>query len=308
MMIAVCVTIVGNVLRAFGIVVLAYVTNHEVAVGADHLIYGWVFLSFLLIVLFMLGLKLRKNEGERSVSEPQPTPGTGTPDPAPKALFVATAVCLVLVVAATSSYATFLDLGPSAQHDVTLHAPASQTPWVQSPVANDKWRPQFKGADVELLANYQANDLSVDLYLAYYREQHQGAEVVNAQNQIAPSPDWSRLGDQTVPVSIADQRIDALATSVKSTEGRRRIILRWFWVGHHMTGSPVRAKLNQVWSIISGGPRAAAVVVVSSEYENDPKKALKTLHSFISALSSLDATLAEPESRQHAASGAGSMR
>ena len=81
MMIAVCVTIVGNVLRAFGIVVLAYVTNHEVAVGADHLIYGWVFLSFLLIVLFMLGLKLRKNEGERSVSEPQPTPGTGTPDP-----------------------------------------------------------------------------------------------------------------------------------------------------------------------------------------------------------------------------------
>lgn len=308
MTIAVCVTIVGNALRAFGIVVLAYVTNHEVAVGIDHLIYGWVFLSFLLIVLFLLGFKLRKNDVGRSVSEPRPTPGTGNPDPAPKALFVATALCLVLVVGATSSYAAFSDARSSDRHDVTLQAPASQTPWVQSPVANDKWRPRFKGTDVELLVNYRADDLSVDLYLAYYREQRQGAEVVNAQNQIAPSPDWSRLGDQTVSVSIADQRFDALATLVKRTEGRRRVILRWFWVGHRMTGSPVRAKFNQVWSIISGGPRAAAVVVVSAEYENDPEEALKTLRSFISALSSLDTTLAEPESRRQAASGAGSSR
>jgi exosortase A len=62
MAIAICTTIVGNVLRAFGLVYLAHMTNLEVTDWADHITYGWVFLSFLLIILFWLGLKLRKND------------------------------------------------------------------------------------------------------------------------------------------------------------------------------------------------------------------------------------------------------
>ena len=44
------IPIIANGFRATGIVLIAYYTNHEYAVGVDHLIYGWIFFAFILLV------------------------------------------------------------------------------------------------------------------------------------------------------------------------------------------------------------------------------------------------------------------
>ena len=49
------VPIVANGMRAYGIVVIGYMSDMEHATGADHLIYGWVFFAFVLILLFLFG-------------------------------------------------------------------------------------------------------------------------------------------------------------------------------------------------------------------------------------------------------------
>src|SRR2546423_2665225 len=38
---AIIVPLIANGLRCLGIILLAHVTNNQLAVGADHLVYGW---------------------------------------------------------------------------------------------------------------------------------------------------------------------------------------------------------------------------------------------------------------------------
>lgn len=54
-MICAFVPIIANGIRAFGIMVIGYATDMQHAVGADHLVYGWFFFLFVLIILFFIG-------------------------------------------------------------------------------------------------------------------------------------------------------------------------------------------------------------------------------------------------------------
>jgi exosortase A len=58
------VPVIANGIRAFGIMVIGYLSDMKHAVGADHLVYGWFFFLFVLALLFFIG-----NIG----SEPSPT-------------------------------------------------------------------------------------------------------------------------------------------------------------------------------------------------------------------------------------------
>lgn len=58
------VPIIANGIRAFGIMVIGYLSDMKHAVGADHLVYGWFFFLFVLALLFFIG-----NIG----AEPSPT-------------------------------------------------------------------------------------------------------------------------------------------------------------------------------------------------------------------------------------------
>lgn len=53
--------IIANGFRALGIVVLGRYLGSAQAAGADHLIYGWVFFSFVLLMLVLLGLPFRED-------------------------------------------------------------------------------------------------------------------------------------------------------------------------------------------------------------------------------------------------------
>ena len=70
MVLSFIVPIVANWFRALGIVLIAHLTNSEYAVGADHIIYGWVFFSFVTIVLLSIGMMMR----EKTASEETPGP------------------------------------------------------------------------------------------------------------------------------------------------------------------------------------------------------------------------------------------
>ena len=47
--------IIANGFRAYGIILIGYWSDGKLAAGIDHLIYGWVFFSIVMIVLLMIG-------------------------------------------------------------------------------------------------------------------------------------------------------------------------------------------------------------------------------------------------------------
>ena len=65
---AILVPIVANWLRAYMIVMLGHLSNNRLAVGVDHLIYGWIFFGLVMLLLFWVG------SFWRSTDMPAPAP------------------------------------------------------------------------------------------------------------------------------------------------------------------------------------------------------------------------------------------
>jgi exosortase A len=68
-LVSIVVPIIANGFRAIGIVYLGYILGSAEAAAADHLIYGWIFFSLVILLLIALGLPFREDEvGTRSAS------------------------------------------------------------------------------------------------------------------------------------------------------------------------------------------------------------------------------------------------
>src|SRR5215472_6142797 len=67
---SILVPIVANWLRAYLIVMLAHLSNNKIAVGVDHLIYGWIFFGLVMLLLFWVGSFWQESDA-RSRSDDQ---------------------------------------------------------------------------------------------------------------------------------------------------------------------------------------------------------------------------------------------
>ena len=55
--VAIVVPVVANWLRAYMIVMLGHLSNNTIAVGVDHLVYGWVFFGIVIMLMFWIGAR-----------------------------------------------------------------------------------------------------------------------------------------------------------------------------------------------------------------------------------------------------------
>ncbi|MBX9750767.1 MAG: exosortase [Roseococcus sp.] len=76
MVLALVVPVVANGLRALGIVLLGHHLGSAEAAAADHLIYGWVFFTLVILLLVVAGLPFRQDEPEPSVTRLYSRAGT----------------------------------------------------------------------------------------------------------------------------------------------------------------------------------------------------------------------------------------
>lgn len=70
--VSIIVPIVANGIRGLGIVYLGHLLNSAQAAAADHIIYGWIFFSFVILVLIVLGLPFRQDGMASSPPRRQP--------------------------------------------------------------------------------------------------------------------------------------------------------------------------------------------------------------------------------------------
>ena len=78
MLASVIIPIIANGIRAFGIVWLGHVLGSAEAAATDHILYGWMFFSVVIILLILAGMPFREDEA--------PVPAT-TADPLPEERF-----------------------------------------------------------------------------------------------------------------------------------------------------------------------------------------------------------------------------
>lgn len=297
---AIVVPVIANGFRAFGIVMLAYSTNNRLAVGVDHIIYGWVFFSIVTILVLVIGTRFRERDlpaaraDAPSLAPVLPIATPVSPGPVSYGRIAATALVLVVIAGLAPAHArlTRVAPGPIAAQ---LAAPTARG-WEKLPAYAGNWEPRNVGADTVLLQSYGREGRTVHVVIGYYVVQRDGAEVVSYENQLLPNEAWQRAAAGT-----AEARIDGRDYPVTYTRaiGRRagRVIWHWYWVGGEFTASPLVAKLLQARATLLGGPKAAASIAIAADYQEQPGEAHASIAAFVKDIEGL-APLLQQAGRQ----------
>ncbi|MEW6589952.1 MAG: exosortase A [Pseudomonadota bacterium] len=234
---ALVVPILANGGRAYMIVMIGHLSDMKYAVGVDHLIYGWVFFGFVMLLLFWIGSFWREDD------RPQVSPATaanaqGMGAPRPLAVAVAATLAVALVWPA---YAAWLSSRPLP----SMPALQVQAQGGWQPVeAFTDWAPHWVGADRQVRQAYAEAGHRVMLELNYYVTQRQDAELVNSQNFMIRQKDllWSNVGEGVARVEIGGVSRAVRQAKLRGASGQRLLVWQWNLVNGVPVASDHRAK------------------------------------------------------------------
>ncbi len=288
MALSVVVPIVANGFRAYGLVMTAHLSNFELAVGADHITFGLIFLSIVILVLLAIGSTFRETwpvgpstQETGAISAPAAMEAPG------KAALIGTAFGAVLIVAAGAAYGSVIENRALQATVVELVPPPVGADWRFAPDARSDWRPQFFGASAERSWVYVRGKQKVELYTAFYAHQRQDAEIVNWRNRLTDGKGWREF----TTVDRAEVSLDGNPHSVRRTylrrAGRHRVVLFWYWIDGRFVSNPFAAKLLEIKAKLLGGNQRAAVIAIATDYRDIPGNAMRLLRAFLAETSSL---------------------
>jgi EpsI family protein len=274
--------------RAFGIVYLAYVTDHTVAVGADHIIYGWVFFAIVTLILIAIGAKFRD---AHSPTVPPARSAGAPPSSRPIAAgAVVIALALLGVSYGATAYADYANDDGRVAAGEPLRLPDAPAGWSRFDHPVDTWQPGFKGASETRMATYVLNGKAVHLFIALFRHQTPDAKLVSAGNSVVGDDVWARAGSGASAATVDGKDLTVLATRMVKN-GLGRLVWHWYWIDGRYTSNSYVAKALETKVKLFDLPRSAAVIAVAADYADSPGDAASVLDKFLRAVPDLSSGL-----------------
>lgn len=275
---SILVPIIANGIRAYLIVMIAHMSDMKFAVGVDHLIYGWVFFGIVVTIMFFVGSFWRDPpaEGPR-VPAVVPKGGSGV-------AALAAALAAVAIAGLWPGIAWTLERGKGESAEVLLQPPEPSHGWLSSQAPVWDWRPHVVGADGERYVFYR-NDKgeAVGLYLAVYRTQRQGAELLSSQNQMVfeKHPVWSDKEQSFRRIRLHGE--DAQVRQSRLTSNREEKLLVWYWyrIGEHHTANPYLGKVLEALSRLLGQRLDGTLIAAAAPFEVRVAEAEESLQEFV---------------------------
>jgi EpsI family protein len=272
--VSIVVPLVANWLRAYMIVMIGHLSNNTLAVGVDHLIYGWVFFGIVIGLMFWIGARWAE-------PEPPPAPaasaGVTTGAVAGAGPWVMLVAMLALIV---GSYSLQARLSRSVDtRPVELVLPPELGEHGTLPFI-----PGFRGATAHAAALHQGAQ-PVWLWVGYYRKQREGDKLVSSMNKLVARDDrerWMQVSrgehhvstpSVSLPVRTGELRE---ATSMYGGSPQRLRVWQLYWVGGRFVASDARAKLLQALDRLRGGDDDGAVLLLVTPQTDTADAALKT--------------------------------
>ena len=265
--VAIVFAFVANWLRAYGIVMIAHLSDMKLALGVDHYIYGWVFFGIIIFVLMIVGGRF----SDRS-RDTEPVPGAPAPRERPRALvpaLVALAMAVHLWPVATRA---LMAAGPTGSPAGGALAVALGTPDRAAPALD--WTPHYIGEPATFAGGFDAGQRDAGWHIAWYPVQRQGTELIHAGNRLVsekhdPWRQQARRELTTQDLSVPT----VIEATLRSRGGAKSIVVwQWYWVAGHVTVNPLEAKLYGVLGQLEGRGNAAASVLLYTVIDDDAEK------------------------------------
>lgn len=260
---AILVPILANGLRAFGIVMIGHFSGMELAVGADHLLYGWVFFGIVIFIMFYVGSfwwDPIKSETEQVLSPGAEKIKLGKPP-------IIIGVTALLFIVVTQLVA--LDASQVEKYNddiIKLTLPDSFQGWQKTDNRSLTWQPQAQNPDASVSQVYVFGDALTQIDIAFYRSQHQGAEAVSSQNRLvaATGADWKQI--HVMDLNEGERYV----TESELRYGSQNLLVwHWYRIGSFITPNQYIAKMFDVYNQLILGRNDAAMITIATLYDSD---------------------------------------
>ena len=277
---ALILPILANGVRAYSIVMIGHWSDMRLAVGVDHLIYGWVFFGLVSLLLFWVGSFWRE--------APLPTAPSTTPSvPSPERTSLAAAAVAVVVLGACWPLLAALLLRPASDESTAAFAkaglliPAPQPPWMAAGWNDDDWRAGHAGAPLTLEQGYRNRNRTVNLQLAWYQRQQKDAELLTPAE--AKDQRFRALESGARTVQLAATPFGVHQTILQSGT-TRLLVWRWYRQGGVDTSNPFLVKFLLAKNKLLGLRQDGAEIIVSTPFDDQPAQAEMLLQQFLDSM------------------------
>lgn len=276
MMLAILVPLLANGLRAYGIVMIAHLSEYKYAMGIDHYIYGWLFFGFVIFILFAIG-----NLFSDAKDEPFEAYKLhwGMPSGSRTTGAIVTLVFAIVLLGATSAgYEGVLEV-PDSNSTYSINP---TTAWVFNDEPQLELFGSYEGNPIELTKQYQnirfANP--VNLHLALYPNREQNGELENRANLFFDEEKWQRIDGPKLS-SINAGHFSNVDEYILRRYGRDHLA----WVWYEVSGAAFTKRSDVKWSLtkarIAGKHSGGAQGVVLTPIIQNVEQAREVLTDFL---------------------------
>jgi len=289
---SVVVPVLANGVRAYGIVLLAYLTNNRLAADVDHIVYGWVFFTIVQLSLFLVGLRWKQ-----AANPDEDLPDDAATDIKP-AKNAKQKFSLRTTLVAALLIGMLLSLTPLVAERLWSRATSNTSgqrwpdppvsvsnPWLATTAYDMSWAPDLRGANRGFVQSYVSGQHRVDLYWALYSGER-GFELLNPYNRVTNLKVWPVVADDFRYETVNSTRV-RLNRTLLGSGSVSRSVLTWYWVNGEYTGSSFRVKFLQVKSRLLGNSAPTCVITVSTNSTGDSLTTEAVLRDFLAHTSFL---------------------
>jgi len=282
---ALALAVLANGVRAFAMVYVATLTNMRLAIGADHLIAGWVFYLGVFVILIIIGRRF----ADTAAPAKSRAPGIAKTEKSHYRLLLTAPVFLTAI--AISVYAHTVINRPVTLTPPTTLSLFNAPGWrITAPAAN--WRASLSAADRTAFATYATADNTIYFATGYFTHDRPGAEIINFNNQPFDRHYWRRIAGMTQTVYAFGRSKPVDIDLLDGPGGARLAALGVYWIDGKTYTQKWRMKVRQARAKLAGRNPRGGLIIIAAPYVDDPAGALSAIRAFTVDMEPLDAWLA----------------
>ena len=282
---SIAVPIVANWIRAYLIVLIGHLSNNTLATGVDHLIYGWIFFGVVMLILFWAGSFWQESESMPS-KQAQPHAFKASIDAGSPFQSYGAAMATIMAALIWQPVDAFADRGVATAFP-TLSAIAGAHGWIPSAPVSD-WKPLYGGYRADVQQSFEKEGRKVGLYIAYYRNQTKGQELVTSTNSLIKRGDWElyQIASAPEPIDWDGRNIAIDRADLMGRKGKIEVYTL-YWIVGHVTSNDYIAKAWLAWQKLTGRGDDSALIamyVAGSESMGSAREAVRQFTTDVSPM------------------------
>ncbi|MET3136690.1 exosortase A [Undibacterium sp. GrIS 1.2] len=289
-LLSIIVPIIANGMRAYMIVMIGHLSGMQLAVGVDHLIYGWLFFGLVMFLMFWIGSFWHENK-----KDVLPVTTANQESEQVKAVPVSRLfIALIGVVISLGIWPLYGNYLARTRFNPATPILNSFHPDWQPTTAFTDWKPYFAPAKTELYQFFSQDKQALGISVLYYRNQSRGAGLISSSNKLVPEKDpvWFNVGSSVRQETIGKQSLSLRESRLQSAAGPL-LVWHWYWVGGQFTSNDYLGKVLQTKEEILMRGDDGAALAVFAPYTANPDEARVVMRHFLdSNMTTLEKTLA----------------